>query len=138
MRFPGKLLKVGRYWAIEVPMLGVATQGRSRQEALEMIRDAIELLADRKDFSVQVFPGVDGYFEVGSPDHATLGALLLRRVRTRSRLTLAQVAERLGARSLNAYARYEQGRCAPTLPKLLELLSAATSAPDFVLTESRL
>jgi predicted RNase H-like HicB family nuclease len=136
MRFQGKLSKVGNYWAVDVPILGVATQGRTRKEAFEMIRDAIELLAGRHGFEVQVFPGTEGYFEVGSADHGTLGALLLKRVRTRSGLTLAQVTQRLGARSLNAYARYEQGRCAPTLPKLLELLSAAAGAPDFVLSES--
>jgi transcriptional regulator with XRE-family HTH domain len=41
---------------------------------------------------------------------------------------LAQAAERLGQRSRNAYARYEQGKSMPTVEKLEQLLSAI--APD--------
>jgi transcriptional regulator with XRE-family HTH domain len=47
------------------------------------------------------------------------------------------VAARLGARSLNAYARYEQGRTTPSVQKLSELLSAVVPDWDFVLIESR-
>jgi transcriptional regulator with XRE-family HTH domain len=54
--------------------------------------------------------------------------LLLRRQRQKSGLSLAAVAERLGAKSRNAYARYEQGATAPTVEKLAELLQAI--APD--------
>ena len=35
------------------------------------------------------------------------------------------------------YARYEQGRTVPTVPKLSELLPAVASRKDFVLTESQ-
>ena len=55
-------------------------------------------------------------------------ALLLRRQRESRGLTLAEAAERLGQRSKNAYARYEQGKAMPTVEKLEELLQAI--APD--------
>lgn len=51
--------------------------------------------------------------------------------------SLADVSRRLGARSLNAYARYEQGRSVPTVQKLSELLSAVSPHKDFVLVESQ-
>jgi ribosome-binding protein aMBF1 (putative translation factor) len=51
-------------------------------------------------------------------------------------LSLAVIAARLGARSLNAYARYEQGRMKPSVQKLSELLSAVVPDRDFVLVES--
>jgi hypothetical protein len=137
MRFAGHVHKAGRYWAVEVPILGVATQGRSKADAFAMIADAMESLVNRPGFSVEVFPGEGAYFEVGSADPAALTALLLRRERLKSGLTLADVAARLGVRSLNAYARYEQGRAAPTVPKLSQLLSAVTSSRDFVLDECR-
>ena len=137
MRFAGKVFKSGRYWAIEVPILSVVTQGHTKKEAFEMIADAIEVLVNKPSFEVRVFPGKGEYFEVGASDEAALTAFLLRRERTKSGLTLAEVAQRLGARSLNTYARYEQGRSVPTVPKLSELLSALASTKDFVLTESR-
>ena len=137
MRFAGRVFKSGRYWAIEVPILSVVTQGHTKKEAFEMIADAIEILVNKPAFEVQVFPSKGEYFEVGASDEAALTAFLLRRERTKSGLTLAEVAQRLGARSLNTYARYEQGRSVPTVPKLSKLLSALASRKDFVLTESR-
>ena len=138
MRFAGRVFKVDRYWAIEVPILGVSTQGRTRKEAMEMIADAIESLVNKEGFKVNVFPvSATEHFEIGASDQAPLTALLLRRERLRSGLTLAQVAARLGTRSLNSYARYEQGRATPTIQKLSQLFSAVAPHGDFVLTESQ-
>lgn len=136
MRFAGRVFRVGRHWAIEVPILGVVTQGRTRKDAFTMIADAIEVLANKKGFRVEVFPGVGEYFEVGSTDVAGLTALLLRRQRVRRGLTLAETTRRLGARSINSYARYEQGRAVPSIERLNELLAAVTGG-EFVLGESR-
>lgn len=137
MRFVGRVFKSGRYWAIEVPILGVTTQGRTRKEAFLMIADAVETLINKPGFKLIVFPGKVEYFEVGANDEAALTAFLLRRARIRSGLSLSEVSKRLGASSLNTYARYEQGRSVPTVPKLTALLAAVASQKDFVFTESR-
>ncbi|MCK4412702.1 MAG: helix-turn-helix transcriptional regulator [Candidatus Eisenbacteria sp.] len=136
MRFAGRVFRVGRYWAVEVPILDVVSQGRTKKDALEMIADAVESLANRPGFKLDVFPGAGEYLEVGSKDQAALTALLLRRARQRAGLTLAQVAERLGATSINAYARYEHGRSIPSVEKLSQLFSAVTSDRDLVVIES--
>ena len=137
MRFAGRVFKLGRYWAIEVPILTVVSQGRTKKEAFAMIADAIETLVNKPHFKIHVFPGKGEYFEVGASDESILTAFLLRRERTKAGLTLAQVAHKLGSKSINSYARYEQGRSVPTVPKLSELLSAVTSKKDFVLIESQ-
>jgi len=137
MRFAGRVFKSGRYWAIEVPMLTVFSQGRTKKEAFEMISDAIETLVNKPDFKIHLFPGKGDYFEIGASDESALTAFLLKRERARSGLTLAEVARKLGSKSLNAYARYEQGRTVPTVPKLNELLAAVSSGKSFVLTESQ-
>jgi transcriptional regulator with XRE-family HTH domain len=63
---------------------------------------------------------------VYSNDQPTITAFLLRRARQRAGLmSLAQVAERLGATSIDVYARYEQGRSLPTIQKLSELFATA-------------
>ena len=137
MRLAGRVFKVGKYWAIEVPILGVVTQGRTKKEAYEMITDAIESLVNKKGFKVKVFPIKGHYFELGSPDLATLTAFLLRRQRMKHGLTLMEVAKRLGAKSHNTYARYEQGKSIPTLEKFNRLLLALSPDNDFVLVESQ-
>jgi hypothetical protein len=137
MRFEGRVFKQGRFWAIEVPILALVTQGRSKRDAFVMIVDAIECLVNREGFRAEVHPGPDEYFEVGAADQAALTALLLRRQRVQSGLSLAEVACRLGAKSPNAYARYEQGRAVPSVERLARLLAAVSPAPDFVLSPSR-
>ena len=137
MRFDGRVFRAGKHWAIKVPILGVASQGRTKKDAYAMIADAIESLVNRATFRIVVHPGKGQYFEIGASDEAALTAFLLRRTRLRAGLTLAEAAKRLGAKSLNAYARYEQGRAVPTVVKLSKLLSAVAPARDFVLVESR-
>ena len=137
MRLAGKVFKAGKYWAIEVPILSVTTQGRTKKEAYEMIADAIESLVNKKGFKIEVFPGKEDYFEVDSSDLAALASFLLRRQRTKKGLTLMEVSKRLGAKSINSYARYEQGKSVPTIEKFSKLLSALSPERDFVLLESK-
>jgi len=137
MRLSGRVFRQGRVWAVEVPILGVFSQGRSRSDAFEMVADAVQELADREGFRVKAHPGEGDSFEISSNEPATLTALMLRRLRSRAGLTLAQVAERLDAKSLNAWARYEQGRAVPTMGKLTELFAAVSPGRDFVISESR-
>lgn len=128
MNFAGHLVRDGKWWLAEVPLFAATTQGRSRKEALRMIADWFESMIDRRGFRVEVVSsGPDG-FELAANDTRAMVSLLLRRQRQESGLTLAQVAERLEARSRNAYARYEQGLSVPTVEKLDELLRAI--APD--------
>jgi len=86
---------------------------------------------------VTVYPNKDGSFEVGSDDTRTMIRLLLRRQREKSGLSLTDVAHRLGAKSRNAYARYERGNSVPTVEKLDELLQAVSPDHDLVFHQSR-
>jgi hypothetical protein len=112
------------------------TQGRTRHEAFVMVADLLETLVDRPGFTVHVHPGEDDHFEVSAPDIRPLISLLLRRQRERSGLSLAAAAARLGAKSLNAYARYERGTSLPTIEKLDALLRAVAPDREFVLHPS--
>jgi len=136
MRLYGRIYKDGNFWLAEVPMLDAMTQGHTRKEALAMVADLLETLANRPGFSVQIHPGKHDAFEIGATETRSLVSLLLRRQRERSGLSLSEAAARLGARSRNAYARYERGTSAPTLDKLMELLQAVAPGQDFVLQPS--
>ena len=127
MRFPGRLRRDGRHWLAEVPVFAAMSQGRTRADALAMIADWFATMVDQPRFAVRVVNVHGSRFEIAA-DTRPMISLLLRRQRQQSGLSLAAVAERLGARSRNAYARYEQGVTAPTVDKLAELLKAI--APD--------
>lgn len=137
MRFQGEVYKDGSWWLAEVAVFDAMTQGRTRKEALEMVADWFRTMVGRRGFPVAVHSVGAGEFEVGSSDTGAMISLLLRRQRQRSGLTLAQAAERLGAKSRNAYARYEQGRTVPTVGKLDELLRAIAPDREIVVRQSR-
>jgi len=128
MRFEGRIKKDGRFWLAEIPAFDALTQGRTKKDALAMAKDLVETMADTAGLEISVYPTGRETFEIGANRVGVLLALLLRRQRESRGLTLAQVAERLGQRSRNAYARYEQGRAMPTVEKLEQLLAAI--APD--------
>ena len=136
MRFEGKLARDGRFWLAEIPLLDAMTQGRTRAEALSMIGDWLETMVDRPGFRAQVYARGKNEFEVSGNDIGALTALLLRRRREASGASLREVAQRLGARSRNAYARYERGDVVPTVEKLDALLKAALPDGDFVIREA--
>ncbi|HEY5565839.1 MAG TPA: helix-turn-helix transcriptional regulator [Gammaproteobacteria bacterium] len=101
-----------------------------------MIADWFVTMVDRKSIVVRIHPTSRDEFEIGSDDSRTMISLLLRRQRHKSGLSLTQVAQRLGARSRNAYARYEQGRSVPTVEKLDQLLKAIAPEREIVVRES--
>jgi hypothetical protein len=137
MRFSGRTYREDRVWLAEIPILEAMTQGRTRKEALEMVKDMIETMVGDEGFRADVFSGKGGDFEVGSDDPKPLVRILLQRKRELSGLSLAQAAERLGASSKNAYARYERGTSVPTVAKFLELLRAVSPDTDIVIQDSR-
>jgi hypothetical protein len=128
MRFPGRIKKEGRFWLVEIPAFDAFTQGRTKREAFAMAEDLVETMAGVRGFRATVYSRRGEAFEIGANRMGVLLALLLRRQRERQGLTLAEAAEKLGQRSKNAYARYEQGKTMPTVEKLEQLLKAI--APD--------
>ncbi len=136
MRFYGKVYKDGKFWLADMPLLDAMTQSHTRKEAFGMAKDLLETLVNRPGFSVTVHPGKHGDFEVSANDPRGLISLFLRRQRERSGLSLSEAAERLGAKSRNAYARYERGTSMPSLEKLAELYQAVAPGKDIVLHHS--
>lgn len=135
VKFEGKLLKEGKYWAVCVPALDVYTQGKSQKDALAMIREAVELMVDRKKFAVSVDPLPDNQFALRAKkpdDDKYLIALMLKNQRAKYGLTLQEVADRLGV-SKNAYAQYEQARAVPSLTKVEEFIYAMSHHVHVVL-----
>ena len=125
MRFEVLLKKESSFWLIETPALDVITQGRTRKEAYEMLKDAVEMLVNKRGFTVTLHVSRRGdEVSLSADDRDQLIALMLRRQRQKYGLTLQEIAKRLGAKSPNAFARYEQGKSRPTVAKLLELMAA--------------
>ncbi len=126
MRFEGRVWKDrgSRYWLAEVPLLDLMTQGTSKINACRMVGDAVEAVVNKKEFKADIRYLAGECFTIGANHGTFLIALMLKRQREAHRLTLQEVARRLGQKSANAYARYEQGKSVPTVEKLNELMRA--------------
>lgn len=128
MRIEGRLIPPAetksKYWAVEIPIIGVFTQGTSKKNALEMAADAVAVLWNRSVENVQIIPFSEGSFHVASEEKDFL-PFLLSRIRQNRKMTLSQVARAGGSKSVNAFARYEQAKgSVPTVRKLEELLGS--------------
>jgi len=136
MRFSGTIYKDGKFWLAEIPILDLMTQGRTKKETYEMVADMLESLINKEGFRAEIFKGIKDRFEVGSSEPRHMISLLLQRKRKISRLSLSQVAGKMGTTSRNSYARYEQGKSVPSMEKLNELLHAVCPQTDIVINES--
>lgn len=136
--FNGKIWKEDKFWLVKIPALNVMTQGRSKKNAIFMIKDAVEELVNEKGFHVKVVPAKNkNEFIIYANDVTPLVALMLKRQRAKNKLSLANMQERLHAKSRNAYAQYEQGRSAPTIQKLVEFLNAMGEMALLMCTHNR-
>lgn len=117
----------------ECAAIGAFTQGRNRNDALAQLADCIETLVNDPKLKVSIFETaiendtIHVYIEANDP--GVLAAYLLRHLRKKSKMTLAQVAEKLGSSSTNSYGAYETGAREPTLTKLYELIRVV--APEY-------
>jgi len=132
MELEGKVWKNKKYWLIEVPSLEVMTQGTTKEEAIEMIRDAIlELIysyfkaASVKKIKLTVNVYKRNVIGVTASDSKIIMALSLIRQREKSGSTVREAAQRLGSTSPNSYAQYEKGKTRISLDHYEKLLQAA-------------
>ena len=135
MELEGRVWKNGKFWLVEVPVLDVMTQGRSKKEALEMITDAVTGLIEsyfcdeiEKGFQVQAVAYKEGVIGVTATDPKLLMSLSLIKQREKSQSTIREVSERLGSSSPNAYAPYEKGKTSVSIEKFEALLLAVNPA----------
>ncbi|HRK06687.1 MAG TPA: type II toxin-antitoxin system HicB family antitoxin [Pseudobdellovibrionaceae bacterium] len=127
MRILGRVFKnadTGGFYAVEVPALGVHTQGRTLKEAFAMAKDAVEIAVDRQGFKVKIFPLGDGEFAIEANNPGMLIATSIRRTRSLRGLSAKQVALRLGEKSETGILRYERGESVPSLAKFEEIMIA--------------
>lgn len=131
MELEGKVWKHKQHWLVEIPSLNVATQGKTKDEALLMIEDAIIGLMscyfkkEIKNVEIIVNEYGKGVIGISSNNTRLLIAFSLRRQREMSGSTIQDVAGRLGSTSPNAYAQYERGKIRISIDKYEQLLEAA-------------
>ena len=126
MKIEGKLEKKAgeKLWGVDISAIGIFTQGRTKKDACEMAKEAIELVVDLDGFKVTIEPGQNNDFFIIPNNIGPILAMILRQKRIYNGLSIRDVASRLGQSSSNSYGRYENGKSIPTIEKFDELLAA--------------
>ena len=126
MKIEGKLEKKAgeKMWGVDIPEIGIFTQGRTKKEACQMAKEAIELVVNLEGFKVTIEPAQNNNFFVVPNNAGPIFAMILRQKRIEHGLSMRDVASRLGQSSPNSYGRYENGKNIPTIEKFDELLAA--------------
>jgi hypothetical protein len=93
--------------------------------------DELPRLAEAEGFDLEITVtlGDNETIRAGAEDGKHFTAFILRRWRQAHGITLEEAKKRLGDHSLNAYARYEQGRAEPAL-SMMERLIRSVSGGD--------
>lgn len=120
--------KDGRYFAFCPEVDGVASEGRTLEEARAMIREALEGVIEvvlERDFPDYFKPAEmkilrGDIVEKIDIDKKLQVAVSIRMARERAGLTQAQVAEKLGIKQQHI-SRYEKGIVVPSADRFLQL-----------------
>lgn len=134
MRIAGKLTKEGKWWAVEIPLLDLSTQGATKAEAYAMAKDVVEAMVDKEGFKVTVMPAENNSFIIDTSDTKTLMMFTLQRRRLANGLSASDVARRMGESSPTGYVRYEKGQAQPSVEKFFDILKAIDAETEPVLT----
>ena len=133
MKIEGKIKKSGKWWAVEVPLLLVVTQGKTKKIAIHMIKEAIEELIDVKEFEVCIDNVQADTFSVATNNTRRLMAFILKQQRSYHKKSIRQVAAKLGSDSPTAYSRYEQAKTGLSIDKFTQILAAINEESEPVL-----
>ncbi len=127
MWLEGKVFKPGKskYWAVEIPALYAHTQGRTKKDAYRMAVDLVDTMAVDMGlkFRVKIKIGKDDKFYITGAPYIKFMPFILRRQRQSQGLSIADVTKRMGVKSRNTYARYEQGKTEPTLSRFNQIMA---------------
>ena len=133
MKIEGKIKKSGKWWAVEVPLLLVFTQGKTKKSAFLLIKEAIEELIDVKGFEVYIDNIQADTFSVATNNTRRLMAFILKQQRSYYKKSIRQVAAKLGSDSPTAYSRYEQAKTGLNMDKFTQILAAINEESEPVL-----
>jgi predicted RNase H-like HicB family nuclease len=125
MQISGKIAKHGKFWVVECPTLQADTQGRSRKEALEMMKDWIWTALDDTRFPVEIEMTGDEEFTLTFSDPRPILGLIVQRTRATAGMTLDEVGSRLGTGRGRSYVKtYETGKHDPRFMTAQALVNA--------------
>jgi predicted RNase H-like HicB family nuclease len=93
LKFDANFWKDGKWWIIDAPALEVTTQGRTKKDALLMLKDAILALLNDRSYKLEVVEEGKGKAAIVVKNPVKLLSLALERKRATSDKTVGALAQ---------------------------------------------
>lgn len=127
-----------KYWAECLELDGCNTQGRSKEELLENMKEALELFLDEPTDSKKILPRPNPKFKgkmvVEVPvDPKISWAVLLKSARLTRGMTQKEAAKALNIKNIYAYQKLESSKTAN--PELATIVRIKKVFPELALEE---
>ena len=127
--FNGYLTKSGSMWEIGLNDLAIFTQGKTKDDALFMLQEAINELADlagvsKKQAKATIAATAKGTVEVSFDNLPAIFAFVLDRIKVARGMSIADLCRAVSKNSRTTIARYLSGASVPTVPALALVLAA--------------
>lgn len=99
MRLEGRLTKEGNWWLVECDALQMATQAKTKNEALEMAKDWVWAMIGDYKISIGVELTGKDTFALAFEDPKPIIGLMIEQLRSSSNMTMDELAKALGLKS---------------------------------------
>ncbi|MCY4643780.1 MAG: helix-turn-helix transcriptional regulator [Bacteriovoracales bacterium] len=130
----GRYHRIGNQWVAEIPLLSILISSPPGKEKESLI-GSIEKLAHDARMDIDLIKNAEEnkfFFKVKNTDQFL--PIILKRTRLAKKLSIAEVAKKLGHSSRNSYAQYEYGKTKLTFTKYLQIMEAMDPQMKIVLS----
>lgn len=123
MQIRGTMVRVGKVWAVECPALCARTEGKSKPDALVMMKDWVRAMLDDEAYEFDIAMVGRDEFAMTFADPRRVLALALRQHRELAGKTMQDVADELKLASRSSVKQVESGKNEISLSKLIDMLA---------------
>lgn len=124
MKVRGSIWRSGNAWEVECLSLQANTQGRTRADALDMMKDWVQTVIGDESFEFDVEMDGKDEFVMTFPNPKPILALMVERNRAVSGLSLRDIAELMGKKSASSVTSLLSGKHDPGFETLSRLFAA--------------
>lgn len=124
MILTGTVVKDGTWWVIQCPVLDAMTQGRTKQEALEMMVDWVQSMLGDAKYPIDIQSVGKNDFNMRMKDFQPILQMVMERARSNAQMTYEDVAKTLNRASRSSVKMAFTMTHDPRFGKLTELADA--------------
>lgn len=124
MKIRGEIKKSSQHWISEIPSMDLATQGRTKEHALDMMKDLLLTVINKPGVAVVLSFSKKNEFVLSITDPRPFISIMLARMRKKAGFSLKEMSQKLGKKSRNSIRQFEVGNHDIGIFKLQQIINS--------------